>query len=192
MPSGRSSNASRRRRRTSAPPRALGLTVARGLHLYNCAALSIGGQILGIVPKEKLPTYNVFYEARVYARGVPWPARRGSMASPSATFARVRLRHDRLRGLRRLLVPGRPDAPSLVRRARRSSSISAPRPIASASSPDRREMLATRANDNQCNRRLHEPRRRERWLVFDGGAFRGPERPHHVPKRIVIAKASAP
>src|SRR5690242_3818990 len=41
----------------------LGLTVARGSHLYNCAALVHRGSILGIVPKEKLPTYNVFYKA---------------------------------------------------------------------------------------------------------------------------------
>ena len=50
---------------------AIGLTVARGSHLYNCAALVHRGKIIGVVPKEKLPTYNVFYEARVYARGVP-------------------------------------------------------------------------------------------------------------------------
>lgn len=30
-----------------------------------------GGAILGFVPKEKLPTYNVFYEARTFSRGVP-------------------------------------------------------------------------------------------------------------------------
>src|SRR5262245_51091292 len=50
---------------------ALGLTVARGSHLYNSAALVHAGKILGVVPKEKLPTYNVFYEARVFARGTP-------------------------------------------------------------------------------------------------------------------------
>src|SRR5262245_57486889 len=49
----------------------VGLTVARGSHLYNAAALVHAGEVLGIVPKEKLPTYNVFYEARVFARGVP-------------------------------------------------------------------------------------------------------------------------
>ena len=53
------------------PAFAIGLTVARGSHLYNAAAMVHGGKILGIVPKEKLPTYNVFYEARVFARG--WP-----------------------------------------------------------------------------------------------------------------------
>jgi NAD+ synthase (glutamine-hydrolysing) len=50
---------------------ALGLIVARGSHLYNVAALVHGGSIWGFVPKEKLPLYNVFYEARTLARGVP-------------------------------------------------------------------------------------------------------------------------
>jgi NAD+ synthase (glutamine-hydrolysing) len=50
---------------------AIGLVVARGSHVYNCAALVHGGRIWGFVPKEKLPLYNVFYEARTLARGGP-------------------------------------------------------------------------------------------------------------------------
>ncbi|MDP9000471.1 MAG: NAD(+) synthase [Myxococcota bacterium] len=49
----------------------LGLIVARGSHLYNVAALVHAGQVWGFVPKEKLPLYNVFYEARTLARGAP-------------------------------------------------------------------------------------------------------------------------
>jgi NAD+ synthase (glutamine-hydrolysing) len=48
---------------------ALGLVVARGAHLYNVAALVHAGQVWGLVPKEKLPLYNVFYEARTLSRG---------------------------------------------------------------------------------------------------------------------------
>src|ERR1039457_4459796 len=40
----------------------LGLVVARGAHLYNVAALVHAGRVWGLVPKEKLPLYNVFYE----------------------------------------------------------------------------------------------------------------------------------
>ena len=47
----------------------LGLVVTRGSHLYNVAALVHAGQVWGFVPKEKLPLYNVFYEARTLARG---------------------------------------------------------------------------------------------------------------------------
>lgn len=38
----------------------LGLAVAVGGQLFNCAAVVHRGRILGFVPKEKLPTYNVF------------------------------------------------------------------------------------------------------------------------------------
>ncbi len=49
----------------------LGMVVARASHLYNVAALVHAGQVWGFVPKEKLPLYNVFYEARTLARGAP-------------------------------------------------------------------------------------------------------------------------
>jgi NAD+ synthase (glutamine-hydrolysing) len=49
----------------------LGLVAARGAHLYNVAALVHAGQVWGLVPKEKLPLYNVFYEARTLTRGAP-------------------------------------------------------------------------------------------------------------------------
>ena len=45
-------------------PDALGLN-------WNAPAVVAGGRIWGLVPKEKLPTYNVFYEARTFSRGAP-------------------------------------------------------------------------------------------------------------------------
>src|SRR3954471_14776791 len=58
-------------RETSVLPTAfvLGITIARAPGVYNCAALVHRGRVLGLVPKEKLPTYNVFYEGRTFARG---------------------------------------------------------------------------------------------------------------------------
>ena len=50
---------------------AVGLTASHLGHRFNCAAAVHRGVVLGLVPKEKLPTYNVFYEARTYARGGP-------------------------------------------------------------------------------------------------------------------------
>jgi NAD+ synthase (glutamine-hydrolysing) len=47
----------------------VGLTIRHRGENYNAAAVLQKGRILGIVPKEKLPTYNVFYEKRVYASG---------------------------------------------------------------------------------------------------------------------------
>lgn len=49
----------------------LGVAVAVGGQLFNCAAIVHRGAILGFVPKEKLPTYHVFYEARTFSRGGP-------------------------------------------------------------------------------------------------------------------------
>ncbi len=48
-----------------------GIAVGMGGQLFNCAAVVHAGRLLGIVPKEKLPTYNVFYEARTFSRGGP-------------------------------------------------------------------------------------------------------------------------
>src|SRR5579872_5489429 len=44
-----------------------GVAVGVGGQIFNCAAVIHGGEILGLVPKEKLPTYNVFYEARTFS-----------------------------------------------------------------------------------------------------------------------------
>jgi len=57
----------------------VGVTVARPPGVYNCAALVHRGRVLGLVPKEKLPTYNVFYEGRTFAHGAPglWDAHAG-------------------------------------------------------------------------------------------------------------------
>src|SRR5262245_19274076 len=49
----------------------LGVAVNQGGLRFNCAAVVAGGKVRGLVPKQKLPTYNVFYEGRNFARGVP-------------------------------------------------------------------------------------------------------------------------
>ncbi len=37
--------------------------------LYNCAAVLDGGKLLGLVPKQTIPTYNEFYEGRHFSPG---------------------------------------------------------------------------------------------------------------------------
>ena len=108
-----SSSASRARPPT--PPRSssLGLAVAVGGQIFNCAAVVHGGRILGFVPKEKLPTYNVFYEARTFSRGGAAGARRRRRAARRPPL-RLRLRPGRGRGLRGRLVARRADAPPLL------------------------------------------------------------------------------
>jgi NAD+ synthase (glutamine-hydrolysing) len=49
----------------------VGVTVAHEGLRFNCAAVVAGGRVRGLVPKEKLPTYNVFYEGRTFTPGAP-------------------------------------------------------------------------------------------------------------------------
>ncbi len=49
----------------------VGVAVRESQLVYNAAAVICKGKILGIVPKEKLPTYGVFYEGRTFSGGVP-------------------------------------------------------------------------------------------------------------------------
>ena len=149
---------------------AIGLTVARGSHVYNAAAMVHAGKILGIVPKEKLPTYNVFYEARVFARGCP-----GLLDNVHGVpfgdlvfdfdFATV--------GLEICEDIWSPDGPM-----RRRSYAGAEVIINLSASPfrlgvvsTRREMIATRAADNQCVVAYANLVGGNDGLVFDGGGF---------------------
>ena len=149
---------------------ALGLTVARGSHLYNCAALVHGGKILGIVPKEKLPTYNVFYEARVFARGGP------GLVDEVRGVPFGDLVFDLDFGTVALEVCEdlwSPDGPM-----RRRSYAGAEVTINISASPyrlgviaTRREMIATRAGDNQCVVAYANLVGGNDGLIFDGGGF---------------------
>ena len=47
----------------------VGLPVAAGADLYNCAAVFCRGELLGLVPKGSLPNYSEFYEARHFTPG---------------------------------------------------------------------------------------------------------------------------
>lgn len=49
----------------------LGAVTAIAGDIFNVAAVLHAGRVLGLVPKEKLPTYEVFYEARTLSRGAP-------------------------------------------------------------------------------------------------------------------------
>ncbi len=56
----------------TAPPKKLivvGLPLAVGGKLFNVAAVLGGGRILGLVPKQHLPTYQEFYESRWFQSG---------------------------------------------------------------------------------------------------------------------------
>lgn len=149
---------------------AVGLTVARGAHVYNAAALVHAGQIWGVVPKEKLPTYNVFYEQRTLAsgsaglldevHGVPF----GDLVF-ELDFGTLALEvcED----------VWSPDGPM-----RRRSYAGAELVLNLSASPfrlgvvdTRREMIATRAGDNQVTVVYANLVGANDGLVFDGGGY---------------------
>jgi NAD+ synthase (glutamine-hydrolysing) len=149
---------------------AVGLTVARGSHVYNCAALVFAGVVHGIVPKEKLPTYNVFYEARTLARGVP------GLYDTVHGVPFGDLIFDLDFGTLALEVCEdiwSPDGPM-----RRRSYAGAELVVNISASPfrfgvvgTRREMIATRAGDNQVTIAYANLVGANDGLIFDGGGY---------------------
>jgi NAD+ synthase (glutamine-hydrolysing) len=149
---------------------AIGLVVARGSHLYNCAALVHAGRVWGFVPKEKLPLYNVFYEARTLARGSPGLAD----AVDGVPFGDLVFELDW--GTLALEVCEdiwSPDGPM-----RRRSYAGAEVVVNLSASPfrlgvteTRREMISTRASDCQVTVAYVNMVGANDGLVFDGGGY---------------------
>jgi NAD+ synthase (glutamine-hydrolysing) len=148
----------------------LGLVVARGANVYNVAALVHAGDVWGFVPKEKLPLYNVFYEARTIARGSP------GLYDTIGGVPFGDLVFDLDFGTVALEVcedGWSPDGPM-----RRRSYAGAEIVINISGSPfrlgiaeTRREMIATRAADCQATLAYVNAVGANDGLVFDGGGF---------------------
>jgi NAD+ synthase (glutamine-hydrolysing) len=148
----------------------LGLAVGVGGQLFNCAAVVHRGGILGFVPKEKLPTYNVFYEGRTFSRGGPGlsldaqgvPLGDFIFAFDFGTVA-VEVCED----------AWSPDGPM-----RRRSYAGAEVVVNVSASPyrmgidaTRREMLATRSADTQALLMYANAVGGQDGLIYDGGGF---------------------
>jgi NAD+ synthase (glutamine-hydrolysing) len=148
----------------------LGVTVAHRGHLYNCAAVVHAGKIIGLVPKEKLPTYNVFYELRTLSpgvayhrtdvRGVPF----GDLVFDFdfGTLA-VEVCED-------IWSPDGPMRRRCYAGAELVVNLSAS-PFRTGVMGTRREMLATRSGDNQCALVYANLVGANDGLIFDGGGF---------------------
>lgn len=148
----------------------LGLTVQHNDSLFNAVAVVNGGKIIGIIPKEKLPTYGVFYEMRTFSLGIP-----GKVSSikdvpfgdlifkfPFGTMA-VEVCED----------IWSPDGP-MRRRAYNGAELI----INASASPwragvveTRREMIKTRSSDNQATVVYVNQFGGQDSLAFDGGGF---------------------
>lgn len=148
----------------------IGVTVALRGHLYNAAAVAHRGELLGIVPKEKLPTYNVFYEARTFSPGAP--GRVDEVAG--VPFGDMVFEFDwGVMGVEVCEDIWSPDGPM-----RRRCYAGAELMVNISASPyrmgvmgTRREMINTRAGDNQCVIAYVNQVGANDGLVFDGGGF---------------------
>ncbi len=148
----------------------LGVTVARNGCLYNVAAVVHAGKILALIPKEKLPTYGVFYEDRTFSRGVP-----GEVDEVNGVpFGDLIL--DFMFGTVAFEVcedGWSPDGPARRRAysgAELIINISAS-PFRSGIQETRREMVSTRAADNLATYVYVSQVGGNDSLVFDGASF---------------------
>jgi NAD+ synthase (glutamine-hydrolysing) len=148
----------------------LGVAVGAGGDLFNCAAVVHGGRLLGLVPKEKLPTYNVFYEARTFSRGVPGMAlQAGGVPLGDYVFSfdfgvlAVEVCED-------IWSPDGPMRRRSYSGAEVVCNISAS-PFRAGVVSTRREMIATRASDNQATIVYANLVGGNDGLIFDGGGF---------------------
>jgi NAD+ synthase (glutamine-hydrolysing) len=148
----------------------LGVTVAHRGHLFNCAAVVHRGVIVGLVPKEKLPTYNVFYELRTLSPGLPW--HRGEVRG--VAFGDLVFDFDfgtlAVEVCEDIWSPDGPMRRRCYAGAELVVNISAS-PFRTGIMGTRREMLATRSSDNQCTLVYTNLVGANDGLIFDGGGF---------------------
>jgi len=146
----------------------LGLAVAVDGQLFNSAAVVHGGRILGFVPKEKLPTYNVFYEGRTFSHGTAGL----TLDAGGVPLGDYLFQFDfGTIGVEVCEDYWSPDGPM-----RRRCYSGADLVVNISSSPfrvgiaaTRREMLATRSGDNQVTVAFVNAVGAQDGLVFDGG-----------------------
>jgi len=148
----------------------LGLTVGVGGDLFNVGALVHGGEIHGFVPKEKLPTYNVFYEARVFSRGVPGMELDARGVVCGDLIFELDFGTIALEVCEDIWSPDGPMRRRCYSGAEIVCNLSAS-PFRSGVLATRREMIATRASDNQCTVVYANLVGGNDGLVFDGGGF---------------------
>ncbi len=148
----------------------IGVTVGIGGDLFNCGALVHRGKILGFCPKEKLPTYNIFYEARTFSRGTPYLA-----LDAEGVFLGDRLYSFDFGTVAMEVCEDiwSPDGP-MRRRCYSGAEIVcnlSASPFRAGVTSTRREMIATRASDNQCTVVYANLVGGNDGLVFDGGGY---------------------
>jgi NAD+ synthase (glutamine-hydrolysing) len=151
----------------------IGVVVQHESHRYNAAAVVHRGRVHGVVPKEQLPTYNVFYEARTFSRGEPGLRAHVDLDGP-VPFGDLLFRFDW--GVLAVEVCEdcwSPDGP-MRRRVYSGAEIVAnvsASPYRLGVQATRREMLCTRSGDNQATVVYTNAVGGQDGLIFDGGGF---------------------
>lgn len=148
----------------------VGLSVVLDGRIFNAAAVVHRGALLGLVPKEKLPSYRVFYEARTLARGMPYM----DVDLEGVRFGDFNFEFDF--GVMAVEVcedAWSPDGP-MRRRCYSGAELS----VNVSSSPyrigivgTRKEMLATRSADNEATVVYANNVGAQDGLIFDGGGY---------------------
>jgi NAD+ synthase (glutamine-hydrolysing) len=149
---------------------ALGATVGVGGDLFNAAALVHAGRIVAFVPKEKLPTYNIFYEARVFSRGVPFMALDADGVPLGDFLFGFDFGCVALEVCEDIWSPDGPMRRRAYSGAEVVCNLSAS-PYRAGVTGTRREMIATRASDNQVTIAYANLVGGNDGLVFDGGGY---------------------
>src|SRR6185436_16560911 len=148
----------------------IGLAVGAADQIYNAAAVVHRGRIIALVPKEKLPTYNIFYEGRTFSRGGAGMA----LDAAGILLGDYRFQFDFGDVAGEVCEDAwSPDGP-MRRRCYSGAEIV----VNVSSSPyrmgvdsTRREMLATRAADNQALLLYANAVGGQDGLIYDGGGF---------------------
>lgn len=148
----------------------LGVGIAHHGLRYNCAAVVAGGRVLGLVPKEKLPTYNIFYEGRTVARGEAGMAEEHR----GVPFGDLLFEFDfGVLGVEVCEDLWSADGP-MRRRAYSGAELIcnlSASPFRVGVDGTRRELVSTRAGDHQCTLAYVNQVGAQDGLVFDGGGF---------------------
>jgi NAD+ synthase (glutamine-hydrolysing) len=148
----------------------LGVTVGVGGDLFNCGAVVHRGQILGLSPKEKLPTYNIFYEGRTFSRGTPGLALDAEGLFCGDRIYQLDFGTMAVEVCEDIWSPDGPMRRRCYSGAELVLNLSAS-PFRAGVTGTRREMIATRASDNQCTVAYANLVGGNDGLVFDGGGY---------------------
>ena len=137
---------------------------------YNCAVVVAAGEIIGVVPKQKLPMYSIFYEGRTTSAGLPLET--GEING--VPFGDLIFRFDfgtiATEVCEDLWSPDGPMKRRAFAGAELVCNISAS-PYRIGVNETRRELISTRAGDCQCTVAYVNLFGSNDGLIFDGGGF---------------------